>query len=603
MPSFFCQSQVEESVNSSLPMGIVISRIEDRQFDYENQTPEPFSGTGLSGIENREIPSVQSEKNSSLTEILNSSLSDEGKDHQIAEVLQIVENHDPLLQPGPLPAESVNSSLPGGNVPSETASQQSNKANQSPRTPSATAGSQKENPQIPLMKSDQKSNLPSIWSRRGQLSSGLLIQTGRSRGKIKGADINAELELPHQEDIENNTISKALFRGLDGDEAFTPDKENFNPNTLIMRSIKNMDKGEQIKDSMSYRSSALKSKSTKKTLFTGSDGDEETFTPDKENFTPNTLLLRTMKKVSRLEEVKHTKLHRSSSRENAVYHDMPLEIILDGPSVKEKKTSKVLQERKSMRPSSRNQENSGPEVLARKSRAERVPFQPLLVNSSGKSKSEDSVSSFTMNRRNFVSYVQIIEKNDPIVGGNRRKALQLLQGLKGTQLIIPRIVIRELDCMKRRGSLFRRKTEVSYALQWIEECMVNTNWWIHVQSSEEEERPIAPTPPASPQSWFSEGKCLFFFEYVTLKIKALTEGLICETAQEFRESLVNPFSERFLWMDSSPRGPTWSCADDVVLREQFYSSPSRKLSKSGEHAKGLKLILLHNSRYAQTSVS
>ena len=59
--------------------------------------------------------------------------------------------------------------------------------------------------------------------------------------------------------------------------------------------------------------------------------------------------------------------------------------------------------------------------------------------------------------------------------------------------------------MKRRGSLFRRKTEVSYALQWIEECMVNTNRWIHVQSSEEEERPIAPTPPASPQSWFSEG--------------------------------------------------------------------------------------------------
>lgn len=101
-----------------------------------------------------------------------------------------------------------------------------------------------------------------------------------------------------------------------------------------------------------------------------------------------------------------------------------------------------------------------------------------------------------------------------------RKSLQLLQGLKGTQLIIPRMgkilfkrpsiasisqnkilnkfacpfvinendpplisVIRELDCLKRRGSLFRRISEVSLVLQWIEECMVKTKWWIHVQSS------------------------------------------------------------------------------------------------------------------------
>lgn len=48
--------------------------------------------------------------------------------------------------------------------------------------------------------------------------------------------------------------------------------------------------------------------------------------------------------------------------------------------------------------------------------------------------------------------------------------------------------------MKRRGSLFRRKTDVSSALLWIEECMLNTKWWIHVQSSSEEGRPIAATP-------------------------------------------------------------------------------------------------------------
>ncbi|KAF2297422.1 hypothetical protein GH714_023341 [Hevea brasiliensis] len=226
-----------------------------------------------------------------------------------------------------------------------------------------------------------------------------------------------------------------------------------------------------------------------------------------------------------------------------------------------------------------------------------------------------------------------------------RKSLQLLQGLKGTHLVIPRIVIRELDSLKRRGSLFRRTTEASLVLKWIEDCMANTKWWIHVQSSVEDGRLIAPTPPASPVSRFSEGSCgmfpsgitssvsfsargslmeivsptaedhildcalsyrkmnidgqlVFLSNDVTLKIKAKAEDLICETAQEFRDSLVNPFSERFLWADSSPRGQTWSVSDDVVLKEKYYWSPSKKSSK-GEGAKGLKLILLYNSHYGQ----
>ena len=61
-------------------------------------------------------------------------------------------------------------------------------------------------------------------------------------------------------------------------------------------------------------------------------------------------------------------------------------------------------------------------------------------------------------------------------------------------------VVRELDCLKQRGSLFRNKTEACLVLEWIEECMVKTNWWIHVQSSVEDVRLTAPTPPASPQS-------------------------------------------------------------------------------------------------------
>lgn len=61
---------------------------------------------------------------------------------------------------------------------------------------------------------------------------------------------------------------------------------------------------------------------------------------------------------------------------------------------------------------------------------------------------------------------------------------------------------------------------------------------------------------------------------------------------------MNPFSPRFLYSDSSPIGPTWSCSDDMMLKENYYPSPSKK---SGDCAKGLKLILLHNSNFRQMS--
>lgn len=40
----------------------------------------------------------------------------------------------------------------------------------------------------------------------------------------------------------------------------------------------------------------------------------------------------------------------------------------------------------------------------------------------------------------------------------------------------------------------------SSALDWIEECKVNTKWWIQVQSPSEETKATAPTPPVTPQS-------------------------------------------------------------------------------------------------------
>ncbi|KAI8002617.1 FHA domain-containing protein PS1 [Camellia lanceoleosa] len=650
---------IKSEQKSNLLGGSVLPDIESQQFHEANQSPQNPFATGGSQKENPGSPLIKSEQKSNL---LGGSVLSDIESQQFHEANQsprtpFATGGSQKENPGiPLIKSEQKSNLLGGSILSDIESQQFHDANQSPRTPFVTGGSQKENPGSPLIKSEQKSELASIWSRRGKPSSVLQIQTGRSMGKRTGSDINAEVELLHQGDIENDVISKALFTDLDDDkeENFTPDKENFTPNTRIMKSMKKMGKVEQIMDSMSYRSSSLKNKVISKAASTGLDENEEPFTPDKENFTPNTLRLRSMKKkMGKVEEKKHFKLHRSPCSENAI-----------NPSGKEIQTPRVLQEQKPLRSAFRNQERLEPQAMVMKSRAERVPFQPLLVNSSSKSKSEAVVLSTTSKSSNYVNYVQTIEKNNSIAEEKRwtivvdttcllnkesRTALQLLQGLKGTQLIIPRIVIRELDCMNRQGSLFRRLTEVSSALQWIEECMVNTNWWIHVQSLEEEGRPIAPTPPASPQSRFSEGngglfpdgpassvpfsawwslleivsptaedhilecallsrrinndgQLVLLTNDVTLKIKAMAEGLVCETAQEFRDSLVNPFSERFLWADSSPRGRTWSCADDVVLREK-YSRSSRKPSKLGEGgAKGLKLILLHNSRYAQSSV-
>lgn len=71
-------------------------------------------------------------------------------------------------------------------------------------------------------------------------------------------------------------------------------------------------------------------------------------------------------------------------------------------------------------------------------------------------------------------------------------------------------VIRELDCIKQRQfRIFRRTSQASLALEWIEECMANTKWWIHIQSSMEEHRLIAPTLPASPQTQFVEESWAF----------------------------------------------------------------------------------------------
>jgi len=106
---------------------------------------------------------------------------------------------------------------------------------------------------------------------------------------------------------------------------------------------------------------------------------------------------------------------------------------------------------------------------------------------------------------------------------------------------------------------------------------------------------------------------LLAFEFVCMDFKFTgsdlfwqwLQGLLCETPTEFRESLVNPYSRRFLWSDSSPRRSTWSCLDDEGLAENYYYQfrDVRKTAKAAtESIRGLKLILLHNSHYGNTSL-
>jgi hypothetical protein len=96
--------------------------------------------------------------------------------------------------------------------------------------------------------------------------------------------------------------------GIDNDngneqevEIFTPDKENLTPNTLRLRS--------------------LKKKNMVEIKLDDAQQEEEIFTPDKENFTPNTLQLRSLKKQGKV-EVSHSKSHKSFLSSNIHSEDL-----------------------------------------------------------------------------------------------------------------------------------------------------------------------------------------------------------------------------------------------------------------------------------------
>ncbi|KAH6759436.1 hypothetical protein C2S51_019671 [Perilla frutescens var. frutescens] len=484
-----------------------------------------------------------------------------------------------------------------------------------------------------------------IWSRRGKPES-VKIKTSRSKASCERIDMSLQVKsLLSENGIIESMLEDQCASPDTDEENFTPDKENASPNSCLVRSLGNK------------FDEALKSGSIPNTPISTVDEDE-VFTPDKENMTPNGNLLRSIKNIGSSQEVRHSNLCKPSPLKIASRSIYQEEVIFPPLDCQQ---HKVLQELKSTCSASKSHGSlrKRPNVLKAEKREPFLPL-PVISTSDDKAASIPSIHECTKRGSRSINYSEsdgvnqshrstskatvkrwtIVVDTACLLNKKSRRELQLLRGLRGTSLVVPRIALRELDCMVRRASFLSRMTEASAALQWIEECMASTEWWIHVQSSAEEGRLVPPTPPAASARWFSEDKGAFsvgsipfspytlqeivtptaadhilesalFFKQtmngqlvllsddVTLKIKAMAEGVICETAKEFRASLINPFSARFLYSDSSPRGPTWTCVDDTVLKEKYYPSPSKKATKSGEGAKGLKLILLHNSNFRQ----
>ncbi|CAH9083701.1 unnamed protein product [Cuscuta epithymum] len=380
-------------------------------------------------------------------------------------------------------------------------------------------------------------------------------------------------------------------------QTISPNKENETLNTHLQRLIQPKGKLQNLTKLKVFKPSPLKNENC------DDERDDETFTPDKENMTPNTHFLWSMNKIGK---------SRETINNSEVADDFNSRL----NQYEENNNEKALRVKSNIKELGLHMQQS--------KQKDRVPFQMVLINSRSTTESfcpgmGDKICHFSEPKvreeeRNWC----IVVDTTSLLNKESRKALQLLQGLKSTSLIIPRIVINELGCMKSRASFFKRTTEVSSALEWVEDCMKNTKWWIHIQSLDEEETSdITTLTPAEDHILkyalflrkINNGltKLILLSDDISLKIKSMAEGLLCETAKDFRESLVNPFSERFLWTKSSPRGMTWSYEDDIVLKETYYQRPLKKprSKQANYYAWGLKLILLlhHSSPYTQSTSS
>ncbi|KAG0575245.1 hypothetical protein KC19_VG329800 [Ceratodon purpureus] len=200
---------------------------------------------------------------------------------------------------------------------------------------------------------------------------------------------------------------------------------------------------------------------------------------------------------------------------------------------------------------------------------------------------------------------QMVVDTNCLLNAESLESLKRLKGIHETRLVIPNIVIRELDYLRKQEESKARSIS---ALQWIEVCMLEMSSWIHVQSSAETVH-VAMTPPVSP-SIYSRGfqphagesdllqptlhdhvlECALFQQTMpigrvailtddtTLKIKALAEGLEVDTATSFSDSLLNPYSERFVYSGSTPVGRSSGRLEEK--HSDGFSTPRSTISSS-----------------------
>ena len=391
--------------NLSLPVEGIPVETNNQQVNEENQTPQSIlalhspsnGGVEENGTTEQEMNLLLSLEYASSDEEGNpeAELLEETKNHSVSK-----KSHEVMEISGlysvPIAIESADSSLFAGEILVTVLSEfTENKESQSPQSVVNAAGlSEVKISESAPLQSEEKLNSRSIWSRRGKAASVPLIRTSESRSEIIMAGSDAEVGTHNRENTENKSISKALFTGLDEEEEiFTPNKENFTPNTLLVKSLKKNSRVEEIKHS--------------KALFTGSDEKEEIFTPDKENFSPNTLLVKSLKKKVTVEETKHSESCRSSLSKVTFSPGIHPEEDMTASLDKLNHTPKVLQERKSARPTSRNRVRLEQGI---KRRSDRVPFQSLLGKSTGKGRSEASVPDTAMGSCNSVTSTQTMVK-------------------------------------------------------------------------------------------------------------------------------------------------------------------------------------------------
>ncbi|KAF9663687.1 hypothetical protein SADUNF_Sadunf17G0077900 [Salix dunnii] len=131
-------------------------------------------------------------------------------------------------------------------------------------------------------------------------------------------------------------------------------------------------------------------------------------------------------------------------------YKQPEEEMIASPDKENQRPLKFLQQTKLAMPATKNQVKFKQDMVLEHCKAERVPLQSLLVSFSGNS---ISVPNDTTRNGISVNCSQIMRKSNlaedgkrwtvvadtaSLVGKESRKSLQLLQGLKGTHLVITR---------------------------------------------------------------------------------------------------------------------------------------------------------------------